>query len=310
MMLLGIDYASVDDNGPPDWTRAKQPSADGSRLTFVIIRGAYGNWPDTVFMRDWAGVKAAGLVRGPYLYPRYKNGQGVLMPIASQIAALEHAIEKGGGLIPNHDLPPALDIESSGSPTAFGCSPEEALDWYREFWNAMHAAFGVIPMIYTSGRVWLEDLHNQMAPDLATSPAWLAKPWPWKTKTTAHRDISKAFSGGAYDPQVPIPWGGGNWWMHQYQGDALNFPGFNRAVDISRFNVMKLGEKGARVEWVQHRVGATPDGDFGPKTDAAIKTFQTKHGLTARSRRCAGRRRRPDQRSNARRLLTATAQHP
>jgi peptidoglycan hydrolase-like protein with peptidoglycan-binding domain len=281
-MLLGIDYASVDDNGPPNWTLAKQPSADGSRLTFVIVRAAYGNWVDTAFLRDWNGIKTAGLVRGPYLYPRYKNGQGDLMSIASQIAALKLAIDKAGGLVPFKDLPPALDIESGGSPTAFGESAETALAWYRELWNAMRTTFGVIPMIYTSGRVWLEDLDNQMAPDLATSPAWLAKPWPWKTRTPVQRDISKAFSGGAYDPVVPIPWGGGNWWIHQYQGDGTGWPGFNRAVDCNRFNLMKLGvPNGARVSWVQRRVGTTPDGIFGPKTDAAVKAFQTKHGLTA-----------------------------
>jgi len=277
-MLLGIDYASVDDNAPPNWVLAKKPSADGSRLTFVNVRAAYGNWADTTFVRDWVGIKAAGLVRGPYLYPRYKNGQGELVPIASQIDALQRAITAGGGLVPGHDLPPALDIESAGGPVAFGCTAEQALGWYREIWNAMREAFNVIPMIYTSNRVWLEDLDNLMAPDLATSPPWLAKPWPWKVRTTAQRDISKAFSGGVYDPQVPIPWGGGNFWIHQYQGDAINFPGFTNTVDINRFNLMKLGAKGSRVSWVQRRIGATPDGEFGTKTEANLKMFQAKHG--------------------------------
>jgi GH25 family lysozyme M1 (1,4-beta-N-acetylmuramidase) len=280
-MQLGIDYASVDDNAPPNWALAKQPSADGSRLTFAIVRGAYGNWSDTTCIRDWSGIKAAGLVRGSYLYPRYKNGQGELMPIMSQVAALQHAIKAGGGLDAYKDLPPAIDIESGGSPTSFGCTAEQALVWYREIWNEMQLAFGVRPLIYTSGRVWLEDLDNQMAPDLATSAAWLAKPWPWKAKTTAHRDITKPFSNGAYDPQVPIPWGGGNWWIHQYQGDAVNFPGFTHTVDINRFNLMRIGEKGARVSWVQRRVGTKPDGDFGPKTETAVKTFQSQHKLTA-----------------------------
>jgi GH25 family lysozyme M1 (1,4-beta-N-acetylmuramidase) len=282
MALLGVDFASVDNDAPPNWSLAKQPSADGSRLTFAIVRGAYGNWADTTLIRDWNGIKAAGLVRGAYLYPRYKNGQGELVPIASQVDALKRAIIAGGGLVPDHDLPPALDIESAGGPVAFGCTPEQALAWYREIWAAMRSTFGVIPMIYTSNRVWVEDLHNQLAPDLATSPAWLAKPWPWKVRTDAQRNISKAFSGGAYDPQVPIPWGGGNWWLHQLQGDAINFPGFTNTVDVNRFNLMKLGvPSGSRVSWVQRRVGVTPDGVFGPNTEAAVKAFQAKHGLTA-----------------------------
>lgn len=280
-MLLGIDYASVDDNAPPNWTLAKQPSADGSRLSFVIVRAAYGTWVDTTFVRDWAGIKAAGLIRGPYLYPRYKNGQGELVPIAMQVDALARAITAAGGLIPNHDLPPALDIESAGGPVAFGLPAEQALLWYRELWDAMHATFGVAPLVYTSGRVWLEDLDNLLSPELATSAAWLAKPWPWKVRTPAQRSVSKAFSGGAYDPQVPIPWGGGNWWIHQYQGDAINFPGFTNTVDVNRFNLMKIGATGARVSWVQRRVGVTADGTFGPATEAAVKAFQTKHKLAA-----------------------------
>ncbi|MGH7179390.1 MAG: peptidoglycan-binding protein [Tepidisphaeraceae bacterium] len=279
-MQLGVDYASVDGNAPPNWALAKQPSADGSRLTFVIVRGAYGDWADTTCIRDWSGIQAAGLVRGAYLYPRYKNGQGDLVPIASQVNALKRALDAGGGLVPFKDLPPAIDIESKGSPTAFGCTAEQALAWYREVWNAMRLAFGVLPAIYTSARVWNEDLDNHMAPDLATSPTWLAKPWPWKEKTAAHRDITKPFSEGAYDPQVPIPWGGNNWWIHQYQGDAINYPGFTHTVDCNRFNLMKLGARGARVSWVQRRIAAKPDGVFGTETEKAVKAFQAQHNLT------------------------------
>jgi peptidoglycan hydrolase-like protein with peptidoglycan-binding domain len=280
MTLLGIDYASVDGNNTPNWTLARQPSSDGSRLTFVLVRAAYGDWPDTTFIRDWQSIKNAGLVRGSYLYPRYKNGQGTLMSIASQVDALEAALEKAGGDIEFKDFPPALDIESAQGPTSFHVPAIEALDWYRELWNAMRDRFDVTPLIYTSGRVWLEDLDNLMAPDLASSAAWLAKPWPWKVRTPAQRAISKAFSSGAYDPAVPIPWGGNNWWIHQYQGDATGFPGFSSTVDINRFNLMKLGALGARVSWVQRRLGVKPDGNFGPITDSALAAFQTKHKLT------------------------------
>lgn len=44
---------------------------------------------------------------------------------------------------------------------------------------------------------------------------------------------------------------------------------------------IKLGSKGEDVKRWQGAVNATPDGDFGPKTDAATKAWQAAHGLTA-----------------------------
>jgi hypothetical protein len=42
---------------------------------------------------------------------------------------------------------------------------------------------------------------------------------------------------------------------------------------------VKTGSKGDSVKLVQAIVGATPDGDFGAKTDALVKAWQTKQGL-------------------------------
>lgn len=45
--------------------------------------------------------------------------------------------------------------------------------------------------------------------------------------------------------------------------------------------LLKKGNKGADVKRVQKAVGATVDGDFGPKTEKAVQSFQRKHHLTA-----------------------------
>jgi hypothetical protein len=42
---------------------------------------------------------------------------------------------------------------------------------------------------------------------------------------------------------------------------------------------VKTGSKGDAVKLVQAIVGATPDGDFGAKTNALVKAWQTKQGL-------------------------------
>jgi murein DD-endopeptidase MepM/ murein hydrolase activator NlpD len=44
---------------------------------------------------------------------------------------------------------------------------------------------------------------------------------------------------------------------------------------------VKQGSKGADVKYLQNKLGITADGDFGPKTKAAVVAFQTKHGLAA-----------------------------
>lgn len=45
--------------------------------------------------------------------------------------------------------------------------------------------------------------------------------------------------------------------------------------------VLKLGSKGPQVGELQKKLGITVDNDFGVNTDAAVKAFQTKNGLTA-----------------------------
>ncbi len=40
-----------------------------------------------------------------------------------------------------------------------------------------------------------------------------------------------------------------------------------------------LEATGEAVRWVQRRLVCTPDGRFGPKTEAAVKAFQSEHGL-------------------------------
>lgn len=43
--------------------------------------------------------------------------------------------------------------------------------------------------------------------------------------------------------------------------------------------VIKIGAVGTVVKVIQGKVGATPDGKFGPKTDAAVRAWQRAHNL-------------------------------
>jgi hypothetical protein len=44
-------------------------------------------------------------------------------------------------------------------------------------------------------------------------------------------------------------------------------------------NELREGASGESVRWIQLRLGVSPDGKFGPVTDAAVRTFQTANGL-------------------------------
>ncbi len=45
--------------------------------------------------------------------------------------------------------------------------------------------------------------------------------------------------------------------------------------------MLKLGSSGDEVKQLQTKLGLTPDGNFGPVTEKAVKTWQEKNGLTA-----------------------------
>ncbi len=45
--------------------------------------------------------------------------------------------------------------------------------------------------------------------------------------------------------------------------------------------LLKLGSEGEDVKKLQQKLGVDPIGKFGPKTDAAVKAWQSSNGLTA-----------------------------
>jgi GH25 family lysozyme M1 (1,4-beta-N-acetylmuramidase) len=264
-MLVGVDYASVDENILPDFEALKTGcESAGSSAGFVIMRAAYGTWKDPVIRRDWRRAKDAGLTCGAYLYLRMKGASP-----ESQVDAAMDSLPLP--LLPS-DFPLTIDVEDDG------LTPAEEMELVTRAWERARNVLGVPPMLYTSDRVWREDLNNLPAGAMVDSPLWLAKPWPWPTNSQGH------LGGAIPDPTVPLPWAGlrGNWWIHQYQGDAVHVPGFTNTVDLSRFNVLSQSNAmGGRVTWVQKRLGLPITGWFGPALRDSIKLFQRSHGLVA-----------------------------
>jgi GH25 family lysozyme M1 (1,4-beta-N-acetylmuramidase) len=159
-IVFGLDTASVGGNKNPNWVQAK---AKGS-ISFAIIRSNYGIWEDPVFKRDWPKMKGAGIVRGAYLFLRFphpKYGMKAPDPVSQAKAFI-----KTVGHLNESDFPPSLDVEFPGGRKVTGMSEKHVLDGVRAAWKVLRAHYGVAPIIYTSARVWKEDLHNLSAPDL------------------------------------------------------------------------------------------------------------------------------------------------
>lgn len=268
-MIIGIDCADVDENLNPDWAKAKANAG----LAYAFVRATFGAASDVAFKQAWPAIKAVGVPRGAYLFLRY----GSLHASAEvQAAAFINTV---GDLGPG-DFPPVIDIEFGGNGRKLnGLGLDDVMKSIRTAWGVLNEHYGTAPMLYTSYRVWFEDLDNAPAPDLAESPLWLAKPWPWARNNQPHLD-GAFFADGQHDPAVPVPLPR-NWWIHQYQGDALGFPGFSSTVDLNRFRSTSKGGTGDHVKWLQRRLGLDETGTFDDTVGDAVVAHQTANGLVA-----------------------------
>lgn len=285
---LAIDYASVDDNPPPDFAAAKNAGAK-----IIIPRGAYGRkvtgsavpsspiFCDPVWDRDKAKIVEAGLKRATYLFlcmPR--KGFTTPEPEVQAKAFVDYVMAgttyapSGGIIAPGRlyagDYPLIMDIEEQSSLPA-----EDYFQWCLRAALTIRSMTGSWPIVYSSQRVWTEYLRNRPPGELANCPLWIAKPWPWAPGTGAHLDGAPGWSPNTIDA-----WGDTTLWLwYQYQGDARGVPGIGQA-DLSRIHYAKKGDKGDFVKMIQSRLNmSVVNGDFGPITEETLKTFQGRFGL-------------------------------
>src|SRR6478609_529512 len=272
MTTIGVDYASVDGDAPPDFAAAKKAG-----IRFAIPRAIYGrrakgqadNLPvfvDPTWARDKDAIRAAGLKRTAYLFLCYpKLGVATPDPEVQAQAFIDYV-----KLDRSVDFCPMLDVEEA----APNLSGEEMYAWTLRAVEKLRAHYGTWPGIYTSARVWAENVHGHSPGVMLNCPLWLAKPWPWPVGTMRHLDGAPGYNA------TTIPEFSNQWFLYQYQGDATHCPGFTSTVDMSRFRVFGKGALGAHVVWAQRRLGVKVDGNFGYETDRAVRALQTAYRLT------------------------------
>jgi len=263
MATIGLDIASVDGNGSPDWAAARQQG----HLQFVALRAAEGLTPDTWYPTYRRQLDAIGVPNFPYLLLT----ANLETPEAQAQAALGVV-----GTLNNHYFPLALDVEGPRR----GLTAAQWLGWIIRAKRVIEEALGVPPLLYSSRTYWIdpEGLNNQPAPELADCLGWW-KFWPQPTLMSATYDPT--IVDQLPSPPAPPPWQT-QFGIHQYQGDAIHYPGFKSTVDLNRLHIVQQGATGESVKWIQRRLpGLIDDGMFGPKTASAVKTFQILKKITA-----------------------------
>jgi peptidoglycan hydrolase-like protein with peptidoglycan-binding domain len=260
--LEGFD-TSDGQNGTPDWDKVAK------RYGHAIIAAVYHRGERAGFRDYWNALASRPMVRGGYHFWVPEDDW------EAQADDLHKVLED---IRPGVDLPPSLDLEFTekvGKPMIGKLGTEETMRRFGKFWQAVVKRFGCYPIIYTSARVWEEDLRNPAVPvpEMTESPLWLAR-YVVRTK-----DGYVAIEPGTPDLPVPKPWGKRNWWFHQYRGNRWVK---DASLDLLSEDVQKPVE--ARVkkaeEALEKAVKAQEHAaDEHAKTQAAAKVEEAKAEL-------------------------------
>lgn len=274
--LSGIDVSVY--QGSVDWAAVKKAGKD-----FAFIRACYGTGSiDSRYSANWQNAKAAGVIRGAYQF--FRPSQDALQQ--AQVFLKYNTTEDG-------DLAPVIDIEVSE-----GVSGAVITEKVKTWLNAVKAATGRTPIIYTSPAFW-RSLPNTGT--LGGYTLWIAN---W----------------GVSSPGIPSPWTNWTFWQYSETGSVSGISG---AVDLNYFNGDLTSLKalantpapqpeptpafeapftrqlfvatpllsGKDVElaqillndWAKHQNLATltADGYYGNNTEALVKKFQTAQALAS-----------------------------
>lgn len=294
MTQLGLDYASVDENAPPDFTKTYGAGARFAYLRKSFIQyntshSAFHLAADPHYARDAQHARDAGLVVGAYgFFSFHRNAPSA----KEQVANLRQAT---GEIVPGVDLPPCVDVEFPGKGIQdTGRTPAQVFKFLCEIITEMRTVFGCAPMVYTSHVQWHDSngLGGPNGSELMNCPLWIKT--PYRLKAGQLPDIATPrvpHIGPAVDDthdywRVPLPWEHQGWWIQQYQGDAVGFAGFNKTIDLDLLSPLSAtSHDTGRTSWLQRRLvskgtSLTANGVWGADTEHALRAFQSVHGLT------------------------------
>ncbi len=161
----GLDVSEF--QGAIDWNMVH-----ASGREFAIARMGDGTYHDSTFARNWDGIRAAGMIRGAYLFFR---------PTVSATAQAD-LIAAAVGRLGAGDLPVTIDVEcmcpvSAGVCTSSGpgcASPATAASVLRALIDRVAADTGKTPMIYTGAWFWDGGTYYNDAVAFGGNPLWVS----------------------------------------------------------------------------------------------------------------------------------------
>ncbi|MCU1277880.1 MAG: Lyzozyme (1,4-beta-N-acetylmuramidase) [bacterium] len=176
----GIDVSEF--QGNINWAAVK-----ASGRQFAFIRVSDGTYQDPKFATNWAGAKAAGVLRGAYQFFRASDDP---IAIADQFLARM-------GTLGNGDLPPVLDVEVTDGQSA------ATIRSRMEAWLAhVEQKTGRVPFIYVSPGFW----PNVGSPNESHYRLWVAN---WQVNC----------------PNTPTGWSSWQMWQYADNGTVSGISG-------------------------------------------------------------------------------------
>jgi len=179
-IVQGIDVSHF--QGIVNWQQVAQAG-----MAFAFAKATDGiTYTDPDLATNWAGIQAAGLLRGAYHF---------FEPNDDATAQAQHFLTTVK-LVPG-DLPPVLDVEITG-----GVSNEQIWSGVSTWLQIVEQATGRQPILYTAPGFW-----NAHQPDLTLTsyPLWLAD--------------------YAIQPKLPTGWSSWLLWQHSQSGTVAGVTG-------------------------------------------------------------------------------------
>jgi lysozyme len=188
--VQGVDVSTF--QGAIDWN-----AVHASGIDFAIARVSDGSTVmDDTFAANWAGIKAAGMVRGVYQFFR---------PAEDPTTQADLLVTTVGAFGPG-DLPPVADVEVTD-----GQSGDTLVANLATWVSVVQTRTGRTPMIYASPGFW----------DALPGVSQFASEVPW----IANWQVSC--------PDTPSPWTTWSFWQYADNGSVSGIAG---VVDLDEFN--------------------------------------------------------------------------